>query len=221
MASKTLKLFLIFLGLLSCATTLKNRDASRKLIPPHVDDDGRGRKLTNLEPKKTREDILSAYAKGQRDFSGWNLGEADLSEANLSYTNLQGANLSYTNLYKADLSYTKLSEASFYEADLREANLIEAFLYLADLGGADLREAKLRRAILFGAEFYNKTDLRGADLRGADLTSPTKYYFHSISVFDAKVKGAYYDSGTVFPLLFYPRFRGMILLEEGKDDHYP
>ena len=46
--------------------------------------------LSQLSDLKTAEDIISAYKRGQRDFSNWNLRDVDLSEA-LSGANLKGA----------------------------------------------------------------------------------------------------------------------------------
>ena len=68
-------------------------------------------------------ELLAAYAAGQRDFSGANLNGADLTRANL-----YGANLTRADLNGADLN----------GADLTRANLTRAILYGANLNGADL-----------------------------------------------------------------------------------
>ena len=72
---------------------------------------------------KTREDFLSAYGAGQRDFRSWNFKKADLSEIN------------------------------FMGADLREADLSGANLALADLSGADLSGAKYNKQTQFPDNF--------------------------------------------------------------------
>jgi len=71
----------------------------------------------------TEQELLAAYAKGERNFRGADLGFADLSGANLSGTNLKGANLRGTDLKNADLRY-----ADLMEADLEGAKLMEALV---------------------------------------------------------------------------------------------
>ena len=86
----------------------------------------------------TAQELLAAYAAGERDFSGADLRGAELEKANLS-----GANLSRANLSEARLGYANLSHANFSGADLREAALYGSDLDGANFDGADLRGAML------------------------------------------------------------------------------
>jgi uncharacterized protein YjbI with pentapeptide repeats len=137
------------------------------------------------------EELLLAYAAGERDFSGLSLGgeliDADLQGINLSETDcdctslfrcdLSGANLSqaylsghcleYSNFTNANLSETSLEQSSFDFAILRGANLRQARLAFATLRNADLTGANLTGADL------RATDLTGADLTNANLTGAT------------------------------------------------
>ena len=51
----------------------------------------------------TRDELLAAYAKGERNFRHANIGGADLRDAYLSGANLSGADLSGTDLRSAYL----------------------------------------------------------------------------------------------------------------------
>jgi serine/threonine-protein kinase len=117
-----------------------------------------------IVPKPIAGDLLSAYAKGKRDFtlhdlSSLNLAKTDLSGANFHQAKLHKINLVGANLFNADFGRASLSQAV-----LRNANLARAYLNHADLAGADLRGADLSYAYLSNA------NLRGANLCGADLT---------------------------------------------------
>lgn len=114
--------------------------------------------------KLAATDILAAYAKGKRDFTGQdlsllNLQKSDLSDANFHQSKLQKINLQSCNLFNADFG-----RASLNQAILKNTNLARAYLSHADLAGADLRGANLSYAYLSHA------NLRGANLCGADLT---------------------------------------------------
>jgi serine/threonine-protein kinase len=114
--------------------------------------------------KPTAPEILSAYGKGKRDFTNYdlsllNLAKSDLSGANFHEAKLQKINLQGANLLNADFGRANLNHAS-----LKNAKLARAYLSHADLAGADLRGADLSYAHLSHA------NLRGANLCGADLT---------------------------------------------------
>jgi hypothetical protein len=89
----------------------------------------------------TRDELLAAYEKGERNFGGVNLGGANLCDANLCGANLRGADLGGADLGGADLG----------GADLRGA----------DLGGADLGGADLRGADLGGADLGDQWIVQG------------------------------------------------------------
>jgi len=116
----------------------------------------------------TREELLSKYAEGERNFTGVNLENADLREVDFEGVNLQKANLKNADLREADLEGVNLQKVNLQRSDLRLTNLRETNLWMADLHKADLRGADLTNADLEGADLEG-TDLRGADLRGADL----------------------------------------------------
>jgi serine/threonine protein kinase, bacterial len=115
-------------------------------------------------PKLAVDEVLSAYARGRRDFtcqdlSTLNLQRVDLSNGNFHQSKLQRSNLQGANLFNVDFGRASLSQAI-----LKNANLARAYLNHADLAGADLRGANLSYAHL------SNTNLRGANLCGADLT---------------------------------------------------
>ena len=76
----------------------------------------------------TRDELLSKYDKGERNFSGAHLSYADLHGANLGYANLCYANLRDADLRDANLGYAHLSYADLHGANLRGANLCYANL---------------------------------------------------------------------------------------------
>lgn len=108
--------------------------------------------------------VLTAYAKGRRDFTSKHLSLLNLQKKNLSESNFHSSKLDGTNLQGANLSDCNFGQASLGKANLRDANLNKAYMSHADLSGADLRGANLNQAYL------NNANLRGANLCGANLT---------------------------------------------------
>jgi hypothetical protein len=102
----------------------------------------------------TRDELITAYNEGRRDFICANLRDANLRDADLRDADLRDANLRGANLRGANIS----------DADLRDADLRDADLRDADLRGANLRGANISDANISDA------DLRGAYLRGAYLS---------------------------------------------------
>lgn len=117
-----------------------------------------------LIARPAAEDLLSAYARGKRDFTGYDVSLLNLQKANLSGANFHQAKLYKVNLQGANLLNVDFGRASLGQATLKNANLARAYLSHADLAGADLRGADLSYAYLSNA------NLRGANLCGADLT---------------------------------------------------
>lgn len=142
---------------------------------------------------RSTKELLTAYARGNRDFRGAELLGADLGGTNLSGVdfrdaslvgaNFREANLGGADLSKADLREATLVDANLHEAILCEANLVRANLVGASLGGANLgganlsgadlsgtllREVNLDEANLFRANLYRAT-LDGATFGGARL----------------------------------------------------
>ncbi|WP_008317878.1 serine/threonine-protein kinase [Leptolyngbya sp. PCC 6406] len=114
--------------------------------------------------KLTAEQIKTAYAKGQRDFSMQNLPGIDLQKVTLAGANFNQAQLPKGNFQGADLTGANFGRANLTEASFRSANLGRAYLTNTNLQGADLRGANLSYASL------GQCNLRGANLCGADLT---------------------------------------------------
>lgn len=104
----------------------------------------------------TTEELLEAYAAGERDFR-----RANLKYARLTGATLRGASFHGADLTGADLDGADLSSVDFPRAKLHHADLSAARLFSADLNGADLSKAWLSGADLTGAV------LRGAHLEGA------------------------------------------------------
>ena len=170
---------------------------------------------SDIQILRTKEDVLSAYKAGKRDFAGWNLRGAKLTEsllarADFQEANLKRAHLSFANLYKANLKLADLKMADLAGANLIIANLYKAKLNGADLRMADLKGAYLREANLQGAKLrmadlrranFQEADLRGADLQEANLRR-------------ADFRNAYYNNQTLFPDHFNPKRRGMVFMSE-------
>jgi hypothetical protein len=100
-----------------------------------------------------RDELLTAYAEGERNFKGANLTGAYLADAYLRGADLKGADLAGANLAGANLTGAHLADANLTGAHLADANLAGA-----NLTGAHLADANLTGAYLTGA------DLKGADL---------------------------------------------------------
>jgi len=115
-------------------------------------------------PKMGADELLTAYAKGKRDFTYHDLSLLNLTKAVLSGANFHQAKLHKINFQGANLFSADFGRASLSQAVLKNANLARAYLSHADLQGADLRGADLSYAYLSNA------NLRGANLCGADLT---------------------------------------------------
>jgi serine/threonine-protein kinase len=129
---------------------------------------GKTKQTTATKPNVPRRldtnGLLTAYAKGRRDFSLHDLSRLDLQQADLQSTNFHSSKLDKTNLQGANLFNSDLNRASLNGANLRKANLSKAYLSYANLEQADLRGADLSYADL------NNANLRGANLCGANLT---------------------------------------------------
>ncbi|NET00149.1 MAG: protein kinase [Sphaerospermopsis sp. SIO1G2] len=110
------------------------------------------------------QSLLTAYAKGRRDFASYNISLLNLQSADLSSTNFHCAQLTKTNLQGANLESSDFGRASLKQVNLRDANLSKAYFTHADLEGADLRGADLSQA------YMSQANLRGANLCGANLT---------------------------------------------------
>ena len=120
----------------------------------------------------TRDELLSAYAEGHRDFEN-----ADLSGVNLWGMNLRGANLRCANLEGANLEGANLEGANLWGANLEGANL-----WGANLEGANLRNANLLGAHLLGAHLQgvigNMKEIKSMQLYGW----PIAYTFDRLQI---------------------------------------
>ena len=78
--------------------------------------------LNNIKNKgteaMTKEELLTRYAAGERDFSEAELYGVDLSGADLQGINLSDARLFGANLSGANLKYANLDYASLYGVNL-------------------------------------------------------------------------------------------------------
>lgn len=124
------------------------------------------------------EEILSAYKRGIRNFSGSEIYWESLYQAELQgiiFTNSQlTVDLCEAKLTRADFSNCDLNHSEFIWADLRlsnfsGSNLTRVNFIEADLRGANLKNTCLERCCMNGA------DLRGADLEGVNLDSVKAY----------------------------------------------
>ena len=111
---------------------------------------------SEIQTLRTREDVLTAYETGKRDFKGWNLQSANLTEALLARVDLREAYLYETDLREADLQGAILRHAVLTGAKLNKANLFGADLRGADLRLADFRKAYYDNQTLFPDNFEPK-----------------------------------------------------------------
>lgn len=139
-----------FIGRNPATSTLKNSNSSGKPKGPI---------------KLDAPGVITAYAKGRRDFAQMDLSLLNLEKANLSGSIFHQTKLVKTNLQAADLANADFGRASLSKAILRDANLGRAYFNQADLEGADLRGADLSYAYLSNA------NIRGANLCGANLSN--------------------------------------------------
>ena len=121
-------------------------------------------------PKRTlsvsdRDNILTSFTLGRKNFRAANLQKINLSGANLANINLIEANLQQANLENTQLPGAKLIAADLTNANLRGANLSRAKLMGANLTNADLTNANLTNANLTNANLTN------ANLTNANLTN--------------------------------------------------
>lgn len=130
--------------------------------------------IQHENPVLSRDELLSHYQAGRRDFHEVNLegqdlshcqlSEINLSDAHLSDVNLSGADLRNSNLSRADMTRAKLSRSDLSESDLSRAKLVDA-----ELVGADLRRIK-GRAANFSNALMLRVKMNDADCLGATMT---------------------------------------------------
>lgn len=111
------------------------------------------------------QELLDAYARGERNFSG-----SDLRGALLSNVSLPEIDLVESYLMNIDLSGSNLRKAEFQLAKLQGANFSGADLSYANLSGVDLSGADLSNTILISTNLQ-QTKLQGANLSGALIQS--------------------------------------------------
>ncbi|MDJ0686921.1 MAG: pentapeptide repeat-containing protein [Xenococcaceae cyanobacterium MO_188.B32] len=104
-------------------------------------------------PKRTlsvsdRDNLLTSFALGRKNFRSANLAKINLAGANLTNINFISANLQQANLANTQLSGAKLIAADLTNANLQGANLSRAKLMGANLTNADLTNADLTNADL-------------------------------------------------------------------------
>ena len=107
---------------------------------------------------KSREDVLSAYEQGERDFSAWNLANVNLSRVDLSGANFTGANFTGSNLSGANFTGANFTRVNFTEASLRSSNFRRVNFAEANLSGADLRGADLNLTNFKEAKYNEETN---------------------------------------------------------------
>ena len=104
-------------------------------------------------PKRTlsvsdRDNILTSFALGRKNFRSANLQKINLAGVNLANINLIEANLQQANLENTQLPGAKLIGANLSNANLKGANLSKAKLIGADLTNANLSNTNLTNADL-------------------------------------------------------------------------
>lgn len=80
--------------------------------------------------------LQDAYARGERDFSGWDLTGADLTGTDLRGAILRGAILRGADLHEANLEGVDVAGADLYGANLHSTVLEDVNFELARLSGS-------------------------------------------------------------------------------------
>lgn len=137
--------------------------------------------------------------------------EGMLRDHNYDSLNLEGAIFEGANLVNVIFYYTNLEGAIFKYADLYWAVLCWANLKGADFEGANLRGADMQGAICKGANFKN-ADLSLDNLGGSTQLQDACFLMANFD--GAKLQGAHYNKGTVFPEGFDPNSQDLILVDK-------
>ncbi|MFA5623778.1 MAG: pentapeptide repeat-containing protein [Bradymonadales bacterium] len=125
-----------------------------------------------------RDELLEAFALGERDFHGMDLHGVDLSGVDLSGIDLSGsilsgANFTGTRLSGANLSKSICDDASMGRVIMDRADISWARFKNADLVGANLEHVTARAANFTGTLFLraqlNDSDFLGACFTGANF----------------------------------------------------
>src|SRR5580698_10393708 len=132
-------------------------------------------------PPTTADEILAAYAEGERRFSGINGDGIELPGKNLRGAAFYGASLRGAN-FKDSI----LTQVQFKCADLTGARLAGAAINATDLISARFRDADFFHADLTGAAL-NQADCKGADMRRVNLGNAR---LDSTILAGAKLQGA-------------------------------
>ncbi|MGQ9866455.1 MAG: pentapeptide repeat-containing protein [Pseudanabaenaceae cyanobacterium] len=146
----------------------------------------------------TREALLTAYQRGQRDFRGVDLSGVALNSVALPGIDLRGARLQNSQFQSSDLRGARFnqSEASgillrgaiLDGADLQEANFTNGEFSEASLVGTRLNRSQLTQARFYGANL-RQSEARQADLRRTDfgLANLQKADFSQADLTDANL----------------------------------
>ncbi len=113
----------------------------------------------------TPNTLLSAYARGRRDFSKQSFNKFNLVKANLPNINLRNSKLIQANFEEANLEGGNFYSADLKKARFHKANLKQAYFFKAELQFTNFRGANLEEANLEGA------NLTQANFCGANLTN--------------------------------------------------
>lgn len=93
--------------------------------------------MTNAHSAQANaERLLDAYARGERDFSAWDLAGADLMGADLRGAILRGTSLRGADLHEANLEGVDVAGADLSGANLHGTVLEDVNFELARLAGS-------------------------------------------------------------------------------------
>jgi uncharacterized protein YjbI with pentapeptide repeats len=167
--------------------------------------------LQATEERHERENLKMALSMAD-DLRGVDLHGRNLEGLRLVEKQMDGANFERANLRRAELRGVVLQHSRLADADLRDARITigpgqwHTSLYQASLRGADLRGAYVRADL-------RRADLIGADLRGAQL-GRAMFKHEREAGEEAALRGARYDSETVWPNDFEPDAWGAVRVHE-------
>lgn len=110
----------------------------------------------------SRQEIVNAYARGERNFSGISCTESDFHG-----TNLSGADFSGSDFQFCDFSHCDLSDCDFSSANLDWCSFFRATMKRTNLSNATIRYSVLNSAI-FENTVMHKTDLSWSIMFGVN-----------------------------------------------------
>ena len=120
----------------------------------------------------TNAQIIEAYRRGERNFSGIVCMQTDFPKAKLSGSDFSNSNLSFCNFKHADISDCNFTGANLEWSSFKDADLRRSDFTRASFSHSVLNKAKFDGAVLTktNASWCLMFDVTGLDRKSADFT---------------------------------------------------